>query len=310
MFTTSIFQPATRTNNHLPTRPMWLVSGVQTITPDIAQQMLNTSIGNRNISKSEVNRMADLMTSGKWIFNGATITFDTNGCLTNGHHRLHACIVAKHSFKSLVWSGVDEEARLVDDTHRSKSAGDLLAFKSPVGIKGNINRFVAAAKAYMQYQSGACTNLDKTEVARFVANNNFEIPNNDIVNATGTSSLYRYASLLPAVHAVITDAILESNPLYHAANFRLQSEFINKLLSGLDIADDSPIYALRERLLTVKRHGSISDRMRIMRAIIIQYNNYVTDKKRSIVKIAQPNSSPGGGSSFTIVKPVVVKVTI
>lgn len=291
-----------------PIQPAWLKDGIQIITPEIAKEMLSTSIGNRNISMTEVKRMAVLMAAGKWIYNGFPITFDIKGKLTNGHHRLNACVLGNTSFKTLVATGVEEDARNVDDTHRPKSAADLVAFSIPEHVKPYGNRYMAACAAYMMYKNEIAMMPHRTDVARFAQETRYSIVSSALLLEINASILNRYTSLLLAFEGIVSAAIrdhvgkLPEDQLNH--NVNLLDEFIQRLIDGENIRAGSAVYALRERLL---RNDTVitgpGTRIRFLRACIMAYNNYVMNKPMSKVVI---NIASDRGADLDFVKPRIV----
>lgn len=103
---------------------------VETITPEKAMEYLKTSIGNRPISKTMVRSYADSMKKGRWAENGVTIIFDNEGHLLDGHHRMHAVVLAGIPVKFLVCRGVSHEVFITIDQGRNKNLGQLLAMQS------------------------------------------------------------------------------------------------------------------------------------------------------------------------------------
>lgn len=101
----------------------------ENITPAKAQEYLNTSTGNRPISKSTVHSYADTMKQGGWMLNGVPIVFDTDGHLLDGHHRLEAITLAGIPVKMDVCRGVQSEAFTTYDCGRHRSLGQLLAMQ-------------------------------------------------------------------------------------------------------------------------------------------------------------------------------------
>ncbi len=99
------------------------------ITPAKAQEYLQTSIGNRPISKVFVRSYADTMKKGKWLLNGVCIIFDNEGHLQDGHHRLHAVIEAGIPVRFDVIRGVDPNSFTTYDCGRHRTVGQLLAMQ-------------------------------------------------------------------------------------------------------------------------------------------------------------------------------------
>lgn len=90
-----------------------------TITPAMAEILLENNVNNREVRKGQVNTYANDMKSGNWQFNGASITFDDHGRLLDGQHRLMACRIANANFDTLLTIGVpsrDSKDRSVQRT--------------------------------------------------------------------------------------------------------------------------------------------------------------------------------------------------
>jgi hypothetical protein len=78
----------------------------ETVTPERAQQILDTSAGNRNINRNQVERFSDIMEGGTWVLNGDTVVFDENGHLLDGHHRMHGVVMSGTTVRMLIVRGV------------------------------------------------------------------------------------------------------------------------------------------------------------------------------------------------------------
>ncbi len=94
------------------------------ITPDIAEVFLRTSVGNRGIRKSHVDRLAGAMSRGEWRITSQCIGFDINGALRDGHHRLNAVIKSGTTISCMVVSDMPVDAYQVTDTGLSRSYAD------------------------------------------------------------------------------------------------------------------------------------------------------------------------------------------
>lgn len=101
----------------------------ENITPEKARQYLNTSTGNRPISKVYVHSYADTMKRGAWMLNGVPIVFDCDGHLQDGHHRLEAVIEAGIPVRFDVRRGVSPDCFATYDCGRRRNVGQLLAMQ-------------------------------------------------------------------------------------------------------------------------------------------------------------------------------------
>lgn len=80
---------------------------VETITPAMAKQYLSHNAYHRKVKKKKVNEYVLTLQAGQWRLNGKTITFDSNGRLLGGQHRLHAVVESGISLLTLVVRGLD-----------------------------------------------------------------------------------------------------------------------------------------------------------------------------------------------------------
>lgn len=64
----------------------------EVVTPEVAKKWLATSVGNRPISANRVALFAQAMAAGEWNRDAQAVYFDENGCLMDGHTRLHAVV--------------------------------------------------------------------------------------------------------------------------------------------------------------------------------------------------------------------------
>lgn len=121
------------------------------ITPELAAEWLQRrNVTNRPLSRRMLAMMVDDMREGRWQLTGEALIFDANGRLTNGHHRLTACIKAGVPFTSLVVRGVEPSAVFVQDTGRARTAGNMATIMDiPQG-----KHSTAAARILLCYEGG------------------------------------------------------------------------------------------------------------------------------------------------------------
>lgn len=87
---------------------------IETITPEVAEKMLQTNVGNRDLISSVAVTKA--IENDEWELNGATIVFDENGNLIDGQHRLTACIKTGKPIVTIVVRGIKRSAQITMDT--------------------------------------------------------------------------------------------------------------------------------------------------------------------------------------------------
>ena len=121
---------------------------IETITPDVARQMIASNTQNRPLSKSVCQRYASEMKDGKWMNDGAPIRFSHSGRLLDGQHRLNAVINSGTTIEAIVVRGLNDDSFQTMDTGKGRGGGDVLAIR---GAK-NANNTSAICSAYYYYQ--------------------------------------------------------------------------------------------------------------------------------------------------------------
>lgn len=100
---------------------------LETIDPAAAKAMLDSSPGNRSISQSRVDAFVIAMCDGEWKGWAAPIQINTQGQLINGHHRLHAVILANRAVQQCVARNVPDDTIEAIDLGRSRTLSDVLS---------------------------------------------------------------------------------------------------------------------------------------------------------------------------------------
>lgn len=113
-----------------------------TVTPEMAKAWLESSKGNRHISRGRVAQYKAEMESGNWQYNGDRIRFLSDGALYDGHHRLTACSESGVSIVVDTFVIPDEAKSTVDKGNPRKTA-DNLAME--YGVKPQESATIAAA---------------------------------------------------------------------------------------------------------------------------------------------------------------------
>lgn len=119
------------------------------VTPAIAEYWLQHHNSNNRVKRmAVVAQYTRDIEASRWVETGDTISFDADGQLVNGQHRLSAIVAAHKSIQALVVTGLDPSVRAYVDTHAKRSmadAMDTVTELSPMGDVGSRNRQVAAA---------------------------------------------------------------------------------------------------------------------------------------------------------------------
>lgn len=103
-----------------------ITTKVMTITPELAKSWLSSSnIENREVKLGTVEKYAGRIMAGEWIIVDQLISFDVNGRLQNGQHRLMAVVKTGKSIEALVGFGFAEETYKYLDQGHNRTKGDI-----------------------------------------------------------------------------------------------------------------------------------------------------------------------------------------
>ena len=256
----------------------------ENITPAKAQEYLNTSMGNRPISKPTVHSYADTMKQGGWMLNGVPIVFDTEGHLLDGHHRLEAITQAGIPVKMDVCRGVQSEAFTTYDCGRHRSLGQLLAMQQ--------------VKNYNTVGSVVACNETLVRTGRIYSNNS--VVSGHQRKRTNTESYEIYTrdpkgynqAAEDAVRLVRTARVLNASwiggliyYLTHTGGYDRDYvlAFFESICS-LDDGDVQPANMLRKRILREKLSNTVLTVSQLFAFICIAWNAYIMGKELKIIR--------------------------
>ena len=112
-------------------------ASVVEMTPELAASLLERNTRNRNPKKGHVENLAHQMAEGLWKENGEAIIVDKNGDLSDGQHRLKACLLSGKSFRVVLVQGVEPTVMDTIDTGSNRSLKDMLQLE---GFKNHMDR--------------------------------------------------------------------------------------------------------------------------------------------------------------------------
>ena len=134
---------------------------IEDISPEKAKEYLSLSRGNPRYGTStklvnvpEVDQLARDMRAGNWKNAGGSITFDWNGVLIDGHHRLSAIIKSGKTFPTVVVRGADPSSVSVIDTVVRRPISQRMAASREVGTDLANTRVIAAERIYLAFRKG------------------------------------------------------------------------------------------------------------------------------------------------------------
>jgi hypothetical protein len=215
-----------------------LSAGIEEITPELAEHLLEANSLNRRVSGPVVERYARDMKAGRWKLNGQTIKISSRGRLLDGQHRLEAVKKARKSFYAIVVRGISEAHFGSLDVGRKRALGDILR------DRGEINTASLASSLRWLW-------MLRHEVVLAA--------NSSPTNSEMLDLLSQHPEIRESLKATAQVAPLMGSGMACALHFLFgekspseANEFFARLSDGLELTANSPIYHLRERLLKVR----------------------------------------------------------
>lgn len=261
---------------------MKIVVELMPITPELAAQWLAESKFNRPIKPRVMTAYASTIIRDEWQ-PWPPLERDVNGILINGHHRCHAIIIAQKTVNLYVVTGLEREVQKVMDTGTKRGLSALLRM----------------------YRKNMSHIVEKTAAVNMCAYllTGVNIPMSSLTEYDHWYSIFK-EGLDWAVNVLTPDKLTRASPTVGGLAFAYKTdptaikEFGDLLVSGEQLADGDPAYALR-RVLTQRGAGGGTQRQpavrRVLNAAMAHINNdkmyktSMTDVGRSFFQDAYEN---------------------
>jgi hypothetical protein len=261
------------------------------ITPAIAEEWLqHRNITNRSLSRRSIAMMVDDMREGRWQVTGEAIIFDANGRLTNGHHRLNACMKAGVPFTSLVVRGVEPAAVFVQDTGRARTASNMAAIlEVPQG-----KHATAAARLLLCYETGDMLGALRSGVGSPTKTQIVE-------DCLSRPKLADSIAVGRRCEAIMFPAVaVACHWLFCQRDEAKAHQFFEKIYSGAGMDEADPALRLRERLVAQSRKKTSMDNYEMM-ALAIKAWNLIRAGRTTLRRLDWRNSTTPD-EAFPVVK--------
>lgn len=251
-----------------------ITTKIVNVTPKLAAMWLSRNEHNRPLKKGHIDNLANQMKMDNWQINGETIKFANNGRLLDGQHRLHAVIKSGKTVAMEIREGLPTTTFETIDTGAKRSAGDILALNEvPYPLAT-----AAALRNLYYYRKGNLIGVFNDKIKP----SNLEIDALYKENPGVTDSL-NFIKKLKARSFLNESRSAFLHYIFSEINREDADYFFERLGKGTGIDEDSPIYALREKLIrnaTSKTSHSNKDIL----ALMINAWNYYREGK-SVKKI-------------------------
>tara|TARA_Y100000389_G_scaffold195155_1_gene226102 strand:+ start:456 stop:1424 length:969 start_codon:yes stop_codon:yes gene_type:complete len=254
------------------------------ITPSLATKILEDH-NNRNRKKNNnnINYLAKQVVNDNWIANGETITFDINGDLNNGQHRLEAVIKTDTPMEALVVTNLSLEAFKTIDTGSLRSGSDVLSIE---GVS-NSTHMSAMVKFIFAFKMG-----------KYSANRHHHrtLSNTELIDyyyELDEEKLYKAFQFYNKVRTGNSNII---TPTYISGFYYLLNEidgekseqFLTMLCQGINLTQDSPVMALRNKLIRAKvdKNYKLTNE-ELLKNLTYAWSKFINNKKTKSLKLPE-----------------------
>jgi hypothetical protein len=213
---------------------------IERITPARADSILaENNLRNRDLRESRVTHLVGNIERDEWRLTGAAIVFDVDGVLLDGQHRLAACVIAEKPIEVIVLRNAPRESQdVMDDTLR-RNLGDALrlrgehdVFRLGAGIAWYARIVYAEISGTPHYANNA-RRPSIPQLLQFYADNpGLSEASVESRPATRALKLRPGPALAVYYRLMLVDA-------------KDTAIFFDKLRTGADLPEGSPLLALR-----------------------------------------------------------------
>ena len=218
------------------------------VTPEVAKVILEKfNPNNRHINEIAVDSLARDMTNDRWLGHvGDEVTFDNEGNLNNGQHRLSAIIKSGTTQQMGFRFGISPDSRLVEGRGRVKQFADFIAM-----TKGKDSLYRNNRAAAVRLLFGFVHDQSRPQVYC----GNAKPTNGELNEIEAEFGDAIYESLKFVMEAKVRNVTIETNAaLLHflfkrSKHGKRADEFFEGLASGANLNSDDPRFVVRNRLL-------------------------------------------------------------
>lgn len=260
----------------LPTSPAKRrTTADETITPEIAKEILSNNKRNRALSVKARDALAAAMLGGRWRDTADTIKIGEDGTLLDGQHRLEALVKAGVTLVMSVARNVTMDARDAIDNGGagSRIVRDVLAIAD--GTKVNRHTEAALTVAFGQTENGTTLVGGRNSVQRM----------RDAI-AQHLPSITAVMEALGGKHDKLScSAVVGTLAICHRIAPNDTLLFARSLRTGAGLQKGDPALTLRDHVMTAKLGGA-TEREDIALRTFAAFDAYECALKRTFLRVA------------------------
>lgn len=268
-------------------------TGYVTFTPARAKIALENNIRNRKVNDTQINVVKEAMSNNLWDDNVSKINFASSGELSDGQHRLIACVRSGITFRCMVTWGVTRTAQLATDRRGARSLSDDLEI---AGYKNTVN-LAAVARVVYQFQRGSSVSQIIAKSTSVTSNASDQMIFNFFLNRQ--DEIIEKERVVSRVYTSLRDLHISKtvlNPLVIEFD-RISKEdaeaFWKQLSSGFARFENDPIFILRKRFIDDAKSNTSNLPAIVKTALIIKaWNMYMTGTTVKQLKWTSGGANP------------------
>lgn len=227
----------------------------EVITPEVAQSYMARNARNRKMTESHLQQIQSAMKSGEWVVNGAAIVFDSEGNLSDGQHRLMACIRTECQMPTLVVRGVEPtKAQDTTDNTRRRTLSTQLQLRGEQNYRALSGAIICHHQLEHHGSIGVSTSYAPSVAKglRLLEENPGLRESAKMANRVKEPPVRYPAGLATALHYRAVSAAPEDGDV-----------FWTRLADSHGLRRGDPILALRERMIEEASRNKSSARMNL-----------------------------------------------
>ena len=216
------------------------------VSPELANKFLKKNIKNRDLKPKQMITLRKALENGHWIFNGDTITFDKDGNVVDGQHRLQMVIDTGISIVFIVVYGVDVGAKKTKDTGAKRNLADYLQMEGYANAT-NLAATIRAVSGYYVDDAPKCLGESPNRYTVTVQDG-LEIleAHPELIKSSWYAiNNKKNAPISPCAIATLYQVLTEISD-------EVGTEFMDQLINGTNLKFGSPIWKVRNFLLQKK----------------------------------------------------------
>lgn len=245
-----------------------------TITPRVAEELLKFNTNNRPVNRRALKRYISSMEKGDFVKSTDTISFDKDGKLINGQHRLLACVQAGKPFESTVqFNGIQH---LEVDRGVTRTPEDNILIS---GFISGVSKDAIRASKFILARLNGQQRVENDELKSLVEYNR------DIIEKLDGLGVLKTQSQVWGVYRVYTPAALLSAAMC-GVDLTTILHIKDVILTGImSSPDDAILIKLRDNLgkkkvTTKKTNQDAAKYYMIQHCIYLYLNGKGTDDKK------------------------------